>query len=115
MQSNTIAQGLKSGFGLDPLICGISLAICAGAIIIGGKKRIANVAEVIVPIMALAYLAMTLFVVLNHLAEVPLIIKNIINSAFSTQAAVGGVLGHTVKEAFRFGVALGIFLSIEDF
>lgn len=109
VQSNTIAQGLKSGFGLDPLICGISLAICAGAIIIGGKKRIANVAEVIVPIMALAYLAMTLFVVLNHLAEVPLIIKNIINSAFSTQAAVGGVLGHTVKEAFRFGVARGLF------
>lgn len=109
VQSNTIAEGLRSGFGIDPFLCGLALALGAGIIIVGGKKRIAQVAEVIVPIMAFAYLGLTIFVMIKNINLVPGVISNILDAAFSAKAAAAGVLGHTVKEAFRYGVARGLF------
>jgi AGCS family alanine or glycine:cation symporter len=109
VQSNTIAQGLLIGFGLNPLICGIGLSLFSALIIFGGKKRIAQVAEILVPIMAMAYLAMTFYVLVKHISEVPALLSRIIDAAFASKAVIGGVFGHTVKEAFRFGVARGLF------
>ncbi|HXW54040.1 MAG TPA: alanine/glycine:cation symporter family protein [Myxococcota bacterium] len=109
VQSNTIAHGLSSAFGIPPLISGILLAICSSLIIFGGRKRIAQVAEVIVPFMALSYLAMTLFVLLIYINEMPALLARIFYAAFNSQAAVGGVIGHTVQQAIRHGVARGLF------
>lgn len=109
VQSNTIAEGLSKGFQIDPLLSGIVLAVLSSLIIFGGKKRIAQVAEVLVPFMALLYLLMTLVVLLMHWNEVPALLARIVNAAFNTDAAIGGVAGHTIKEAFRFGVARGLF------
>lgn len=109
VQSNTIAQGLKAAFGLDPLLCGIVLAFMSAIIIFGGNHRISRVAEILVPVMALGYLAMTLVVLFIHVHEVLGLLERIVNSAFTTKAAVSGVFAHTIKEAFRYGVARGLF------
>lgn len=109
VQSNTIAHGLSAGFGISPWITGVSLALLSALIIFGGKKRISKVAEIIVPIMALSYLAMTFYVLLTHLFEVPDLLNRIFNDAFNAKAAIGGIAGHTIKEAIRHGVARGLF------
>jgi AGCS family alanine or glycine:cation symporter len=109
VQSNTIAQGLSAGFALNPLDCGLVLSVIVAIIIMGGKKRIAQVAEIIVPLMALSYLCITIYVLATNFEQVPQILSGIFNAAFSPKAAVAGVLGHTVNEAFRYGVARGLF------
>lgn len=109
VQSNTIAQGLMVGFGVSPLYCGLATAFLSAFIIFGGKRRISQVAEVLVPIMALSYLAMTAFVVVKNIHLVPDLFARIFAAALSPKAALGGVVGHTVKEAIRHGVARGLF------
>lgn len=115
VQSNTIAQGLEIGFGLPPIWCGAVLAAFTAFIIFGGKQRIAKIAEILVPIMALSYLAMTLYVVLLHYAEIPALIMRIVGSAFTSDAAIGGAVGYSIKEAFRYGVARGLFSNEAGF
>lgn len=109
VQSNTIAQGMLTAFHLDPLGCGFALAALSAIIIFGGLKRIARIAEVLVPVMAMSYLAMVIYVLLFNWQEVPSLLSRIIHAAFTTKAAIGGIVGHTVKEAFRYGVARGLF------
>jgi AGCS family alanine or glycine:cation symporter len=113
VQTNSIVAGVKDAAGIEGESANeiIALAVMAvtALVIFGGLKRIARVAEVVVPLMALMYILIALFVVVTHLSMLPSVIKLIVSSAFGVQAAVGGVLGHSVKTAFRYGVARGLF------
>lgn len=109
VQSNTIAQGLKTSLGFDELKVGFLLAIFCCLVVFGGVKRISVVAEVLVPIMAIFYLALTLYVIIGHASLLPTVLGKIFSKAFSFNAAAGGVLGHTVKQAFRYGVSRGLY------
>lgn len=106
-QSNSIALALRSDFGVPFVASGIGLAILVGLVIIGGLKRIAAVAERLVPAMIVLYMIAGLYVVLTNIAVVPDIVIIVLRSALTNEAMVGGFLGHTVKEAIRFGVARG--------
>ncbi len=109
VQSNTIAQGLLSAFSIDPLISGLALAFFSALIIFGGKKRIALIASKLVPVMALFYLSLTFIVIIMHLSEIPTLLANIFRDAFSSHSLIGGFMGHSVKDAFRYGVARGLY------
>lgn len=115
VQSNTIAQGLATSFQVEPIVVGIVLAAFTALIIFGGKQRIAHVAEILVPIMALSYLTMTLYVVLLHSTEIPALLMRIVERAFSFKAAASGFVGASVNEAFRYGVARGLFSNEAGF
>jgi len=106
-QSNSIALALNSDFGLPFFVTGIGLALLVGIVIIGGVKRIAAVAERLVPGMIVLYMGSGLYVILMNVGIVPDIIMVVLRSALTNEAIVGGFLGHTVKEAIRFGVARG--------
>ena len=106
-QSNSIALALNSDFGIPYLISGLVLAVLVGLVIIGGLKRIAAVAERLVPAMIALYMGAGIYVILANVLIVPDIIMVVLRSALTNEAMVGGFLGHTVKEAIRFGVARG--------
>jgi AGCS family alanine or glycine:cation symporter len=106
-QSNSIALALNSDFGLPFVVTGIALALLVGVVIIGGVKRIAAVAERLVPGMIVLYMGAGLYVILTNVGIVPDILMIVLKSALTNEAIVGGFLGHTVKEAIRFGVARG--------
>ncbi len=106
-QSNSISLALNSDFGIPFIITGLSLALLTGIVIIGGIKRIAMVAEKIVPAMIVLYMGAGLYVMLTNISNIPNILMIVFQSALTNEAIVGGVLGHTVKEAVRFGVARG--------
>lgn len=109
VQSNSVAHAVKSTFGLSAWISGLIIAGLAGAVIIGGIRRIAEVASALVPFMAVVYVAGALVVILVNIAEVPAAIVTIVSDAFTGTAAAGGFAGAGVWAAIRFGVARGVF------
>ena len=109
VQSNSVSQVLNDSFAVPPLVTGVILMVLVGAVVLGGIKRIANVASLLVPMMALSYILMCLFVIGSNLSAVPGALTYIVESAMTGSAAAGGFAGATMWAALRFGVARGIF------
>lgn len=109
VQSNSVSQVLDDSFAVPPLVTGLVLMVLVGAVVLGGIRRIANVASWLVPFMALSYVLMSLVVLITHAGEIPHAIGVIVDSAMNGAAAAGGFAGATVWAALRFGVARGIF------
>lgn len=72
---------------------GLVLALVVGTVVFGGLQRVAKVAVTVLPPMVLLYMAMTFYLLASHLDEIPALLANIVNSAFSAEAAGGGLLG----------------------
>ncbi len=109
VQSNTVAHELESTFALPTWITGIVLAMLAAAVILGGIRRIAEVAEKLVPFMALAYFTGALIILLLHMNKIPAAVALIVTDAFTGTAATGGFAGASIWIAIRWGFARGIF------
>lgn len=90
------------------VIAGVILTICVGLVVIGGIKRISKVSEIIVPFMAVTYIATCLIIVFTHLPQLPGAFAEIIQSAFGLRAAAGGAIG-AIMIAMQKGIARGIF------
>jgi AGCS family alanine or glycine:cation symporter len=104
VQANSIADAFQGAFGMDKIWVGIGLAVLTAVVIFGGIRQIARVAELIVPFMAVIYLAVALFVVISHIGEVPSLLAMIVQEAFGFGAATGGIAG-----AMLNGVKRGLF------
>ncbi|GAA1474871.1 alanine/glycine:cation symporter family protein [Corynebacterium felinum] len=109
IQSNSIAEALSTSVGTESMtfkaVIGVILAIITGLIIFGGVKRIANFTQVIVPVMALLYLAVGIIVVLLNITEVPGMITEIISHALGFKEIAGATIG----AAFMNGMRRGLF------
>ncbi len=109
VQSNSIATAVNAAFGVNKIIVGVITAIFAALILIGGMSRIASFAELVVPFMALLYIIGSFVIVVKNPSAIGPAFKSIFAGAFTTQAAVGGALGVTMKQAARYGIARGLF------
>jgi len=105
LQSYAVATSLKDAFDIPLYYSGIGLALVVGLIIFGGVKRIAQVAEVLVPIMAGGYLLIAIVVLGLNFTEIPATLKLIVESAFGIGPVVGGGIG----AAILMGVKRGLF------
>ncbi|RSK25912.1 alanine:cation symporter family protein [Bacillus sp. HMF5848] len=105
IQSNSIALGLENAFGVKPIYTAVVLVVLLGIIIIGGVKRIATVAQYVVPFMALGYILMSLFIIGSNIAQLPAVFSLILKSAFALDSAFGGMVGMAVA----WGVKRGIY------
>lgn len=109
VQSNSIGDSFHTAFGIHPGIVGVVVAVLAGIVFMGGVKRIASVTEKVVPLMAAFYIVGCIIILCINHATLLNSIKMIFVLAFNPQAMAGGVIGVTVKQALRFGVARGLF------
>ena len=109
MQSNSISQAFTGVVDSNPIWPGIFVTIAAAIITIGGVKRLTDFSSRVVPIMASAYVIVVLIIVITNITKFPGVLALIFKSAFTPQAAVGGMIGHTVMDAFRHGLARGLF------
>jgi AGCS family alanine or glycine:cation symporter len=100
---------MEATFGLPHWISGVILMVLVGMVLIGGIRRIGQVASTLVPIMAVSYLMAGLVVLAINFAEIPAAFGLIFEHAFSPIAAEGGFAGAAVWAAIRFGVARGVF------
>lgn len=90
------------------VIASILLAVVVGLVLIGGIKRISSVATVIVPFMAVAYVAFALMLIFSNLDKIPMAFELVVKGAFNPSAVTGGIVG-TMFIAMQKGVARGIF------
>lgn len=120
IQANSIVQAIQMAAGLTgeetaqswvviKHCIGAMLVIFTAPIIFGGIRRVAKVAEMIVPIMALAYILLTLFIIFKNFALIPSILWQIVKGAFSYQAAGGGFLGGLISLAMMHGIRRGLY------
>ena len=84
------------------------LTVCVGLVVLGGIRRIAKVSQVVVPFMAVLYVALALIIVITNITAVPAAIVTIVKSAFTGSALAGGAMG-TMVVAMQKGIARGIF------
>lgn len=108
-QSNNMAEGLESSFGIERWMTGAVLSIAMFAVIVGGIKRIAAVAGSIVPIMALLYAIGAFAVIVSNIDQVIPSFFAVFADAFSGTAATGGFLGASFAYAFNRGVNRGLY------
>ncbi|MFQ5528528.1 MAG: alanine/glycine:cation symporter family protein [Thermoanaerobaculia bacterium] len=109
VQANSVADSLNDSFGISVKASGLVIAICAGAVILGGIKSIGRFTGMFVPIMIAAYMLGAGLVLVLNLGAIPAALGLIFESAFSGTAATGGFAGVAMAQAIRFGVARGIF------
>jgi alanine or glycine:cation symporter, AGCS family len=119
VQANAISSMFKEtllhyGFSeksaqTSTIYTGVILSVFTAVVILGGIKWIASFCERLVPFMVIVYVGGCLVLLAVHFDRLPHTIALIFTSAFTGQAAIGGFLGATIKEAIRFGVARGLF------
>ncbi len=104
VQGNTICAAWEGAFGIDNAIMGIVLTVATLAIIFGGIHRIATVSSIIVPVMALGYIALALIVVIMNITSLPDVLATIFKSAFGWEQAVGGGVGAALMQGIKRGL-----------
>ena len=109
VQANSVADAMQGAFGVPVWLSALVMFVGVASVILGGVKRVANVAGFLVPFMAVTYLLLGVAILLMNLSALPAVISLVLDSAFNGTAAVGGFAGAGVAAAIRFGVARGIF------
>lgn len=104
VQSNTICAAWAGAFGADPRWVGVLLTVLTLGVIFGGIHRIARVSSIVVPVMALGYVALALGVVLFNLRRLPGVLELILGSAFGWEQALGGTVGAALMQGIRRGL-----------
>lgn len=108
-QANTVATVMRSTYGIPDWVSGLVLAAVTALVVLGGLRRIAEVASVLVPAMCVLYMLCALYVLATHWSELPAVVGLVFRSAFSGHAALGGFAGATIRNAMRTGVSRGLF------
>ncbi|HEE9787150.1 TPA: sodium:alanine symporter family protein [Enterobacter soli] len=109
VQANSVAHALRYAFQCPEWLTGATLAIFTLLTIVTGLKGVARLMQWLVPIMALLWVAASLFVMATHLSMVPKVMTTIFQSAFGWREAASGALGYTISQALTAGFQRGMF------
>ena len=109
VQANSVAHALRYAFACPEWITGLALALCILLTISTGLKGVARLMQWLVPVMALLWVAASLFVAARHIEQVPEVIATIFKSAFGWREAASGALGYTFSQALMSGFQRGMF------
>lgn len=104
VQANGLSTAFENSFDVNPLWTGIALAFVLGMVIIGGASRIAKVATIVCPFMALAYILVAIVILIANIDSIPSIFGLIFSSAFGVNSIFGGILGSTVAMGIKRGL-----------
>lgn len=104
VQSNTICAAFDGAFNVDPLYMGIGITLLTIIIIFGGVHWIANVSSILVPVMALGYILLALYIVVSNITHLPEVIGIIIGNAFGMEQAIGGGIGAALMQGIKRGL-----------
>ncbi|MGY3481017.1 MULTISPECIES: alanine/glycine:cation symporter family protein [Staphylococcus] len=104
VQSNTIAESLKTQYNVSPIVTGIILAIVTAIIIFGGVRSIATLSSIIVPVMAIIYIGLVAVILIFNYDQIIPMIATIIKNAFGFEQATGGAVGAAVLQGIKRGL-----------
>lgn len=104
VQSTTICDGIGDFFTLDKLHVGIVLTILTAVIVYGGVHRVSKFSAIVVPIMAVGFILLSLFIIIINITSLPGVLKLIVTSAFGVNQAAGGLVGVAVMQGVKRGL-----------
>ena len=104
IQSNTLCDAIGSTFKIPTSYVGIGLALMTLIIIFGGIQRIAHFCAVVVPVMALGYILLALYILIVNITEIPAMLSLIVRSAFGWEQAAGGAVGMAIMQGVKRGL-----------
>lgn len=110
-QATNVAEVLEEYHGIPQIVTALFLAIIVGVVIVGGVKRIGQVASAIVPFMCIAYLIGGVYILIQNADVLPSIFSMILDSAFNKEEAAGAFLGAGAGLAFAKGMQRALFSS----
>ena len=105
VQCNGIAISMSQTLSVAPWTIGICVALLIGLVIIGGVKRIANVAQIVAPFMAFLYIILSIIVLAVHIDIVPAVFIDMLRSSVGAGQVGSAILGSTIA----WGVKRGIY------
>ncbi len=105
VQSNTISLAFDNQFNFKSGYMAVVLAMLTAIVIFGGLKSIANVTQIIVPVMAIMYILLAIYVLIINITHVPALIGLIFSNAFGIREVAGGGFG----AAIMWGIKRGLF------
>lgn len=105
VQCNGIALSCSQAFGVDVWVIGLVVAMLIAMVTIGGVKRIASVAQIVAPVMAVVYIILSLVVLAVHWQIVPDVFMQMLRGAVGVNEVTGALLGTTIA----WGVKRGIY------
>ena len=111
VQANAIAGVLREALHIPTWITALVLFSVVATVILGGVRRIGNVAGRIVPVMVFIYIVSALIILALNITHVPAMLSLVVTQAFTPTAAGGGFAGATVMMAIRYGMARGVFAN----
>ena len=109
VQANAISVVLSENFGVNNWVTAVLLSILVFAVIIGGIKSIAKMAQVTVPTMTILYLLCGTIILISNASAIPAAFGLIFDGAFNGTAAVGGFSGAMIAAAIQQGVSRGLY------
>lgn len=109
VQSNTIAQATNEAFGVPTWMTGLILVALVAPVVFGGLRSVARIAGKIVPVMAILYILLALYIIITNFSEFPAAVALILKSAFGFEQAAGGVIGYGIAQAMINGIKRGLF------
>lgn len=109
--AKAVAGSLRNALSFPAWASGLLLALFVALVVVGGIKRIASVAEKLVPFMSLIYTGAAIFILIIQWRQIPSALAMIVAGAFTGTAAVGGFAGASLLYAARIGVARGVFTN----
>ena len=109
IQTGAVAEALKLGFGLPKLLTGAILSLMTAYLLLGGGKRIVKLTTVLVPFMTVAYVVLSLVVIIVNRERLPSVVFSVMTDAFSFSAVGAGAFGFLFSKGVRFGVMRGLF------
>ena len=104
IQSRTICDAVGVALGLDGATIAFVLMVLTMLVIFGGIQRISHFSAVVVPVMAVGYLLLSIYILLANIQQVPAMLALIVKSAFGLQQAAGGVVGVAVMQGVKRGL-----------
>ena len=105
IQANGVAAAVENAWSVPTLVSAVAMVALLGFIIIGGVKRIANFASMVVPFMAVIYIVVAIIVMIVNASDIPGVFSMIFKAAFDKEAAFSGML----CAAIMWGVKRGIY------
>ena len=109
VQANTIALATQEAFGIPTWVVGAVLVVLVAPVVFGGLRSVARVAGKVVPVMAILYVLLALYIIITNITLFPAAIAHIFESAFGVQQAAGGVVGYGIAQAMMNGIKRGLF------
>ncbi len=109
VQANSVAEPVLTSFGIPKLATGLVIGVLVFMVIVGGIKRIGQVASRMVPFMCIFYVLGALWVILANYKGIPDALMMIFHDAFTGSAAAGGFTGAGIAYVIQSGVSRGLF------